>query len=250
MKKISIITVCLDAEAFIEQSIESVLSQDYPDREYIVVDGGSTDGTVDIIRRYQDRIDRWVSEPDRGIADAMNKGLAMAGGDYVIFLHADDYFCDSKALTAAAPHLDGEAGIYLFDIFLEKDGRRTRRRPRGLNGWMNLKTGVFHQSAICARDLFEHIGAFDTGFRIAMDYDFFLRAYRAGVRARRIALPISVMRLVGLSSRLDRQGLTQRFAEERRVHEKNCPPGPLRLFYRIYWSLYPAYRRLIRRRPR
>ena len=247
MKKISIITICYNSEKFIEHTIDSVVSQDYAAKEYIVVDGASTDGTVDIIRKYEDRIDKWVSEPDRGIADAMNKGLAMASGEYVVFLHSDDYFLDENSLATAARHLDGVAEVYLFDIFLEKDGQKKLHRPRGFNWWMNLKTGVFHQSAVCARSLFDRIGTFDTSFRIAMDYDFFLRAYRAGARAKKIAMPFSVMRLVGLSSQLDWPSLSERFAEERRVHEKNCHRLPLRLFYLLYWSVYPAYRRLLRR---
>ena len=242
--KISVITISYNSERYIAQTIESVVSQTYADREYIIVDGGSTDGTLDIIRQYEDRIDRWISEPDNGIADAMNKGLVMAGGDFVIFLHSDDYFAGSDILAAAAEHLSADAEVFLFDIFLEKNGKRTLRRPRGFNWWMNLKTGVFHQSAVCARSLFGRIGGFDTSLRIAMDYDFFLRAYRAGVEARKVAMPLSVMRLVGVSSQLDWPSLRERFAEERRVHAKNCSMALGRFFYFIYWLLYPAYRRV------
>ena len=238
--KISIITICFNSAQYLEQTIRSVTGQTYADREYIVIDGGSTDGTVDIVRKYEDKIDKWISEPDHGIADAMNKGLAMANGDYVIFIHSDDYFVDANVISTAVSYMSEEQDVYLFDIFLEKNGERKLHRPRGFNWWMNLKTGVFHQSVICRRDLFEQIGYFDTSFKITMDYDFFLRAYWAGVRAKKIAFPLSVMRLVGISSRCDWLGLRQRLAEERRCHRKNCPSPATGLLYRLYWYFYPA----------
>lgn len=206
------------------------------------MDGGSTDGTVEIIKKYAAKIDKWVSEPDHGIADAMNKGLALASGDFVIFLHSDDYFVDENVLTVASAHLSSDCEIFLFNIWLTKNGESRLLVPRGLNWWMNVKTGVFHQSVVCSRPLFARIGNFDSGFRIAMDYDFFLRAYRAGVRARKIGLPLSVMRLCGLSSQLDWPSLRERFGEERRIHMKNCLSISLQLLYLIYWWLYPMYR--------
>lgn len=205
-----------------------------------MVDGGSTDGTLEIIKKYEDKIDRWVSEPDRGIADAMNKGLAMTTGDFVVFLHSDDYFSDENVLSVAASHLSADDEILLFNIFLSNNGAERLFRPRGLNWWMNLKTGVFHQSVICASTLFKRIGDFDTGFRIAMDYDFFLRAYRAGARSKKIDTPLSVMRLSGVSSQLDWPNLLERINEERLIHLKHCPSLAMVLFYRIYWFFYPA----------
>jgi glycosyltransferase involved in cell wall biosynthesis len=240
--KISIITISYNSARYLEQTIKSVVDQNLLDKEYIIVDGGSTDGTIEIIKKYEDKIDKWVSEPDHGIADAMNKGLALSSGDFVIFLHSDDYFVDENVLTVASAHLAADCEIFLFNIWLMKNGESRLFVPRGLNWWMNLKTGVFHQSAICSRTLFERIGNFDPDYRIAMDYDFFLRAYRAGVRAKKIGLPLSVMRLCGLSSQLDWPSLRERFREERRIHMKNSPSISLRLLYLIYWLFYPLYR--------
>ena len=93
MVKISVITVCYDAVATIEKTMLSVLNQTYPNVEYIIIDGGSTDGTVDIIKKYVDRLAYWVSEPDKGIYDAMNKGISHTNGDFVYFLGADDILC-------------------------------------------------------------------------------------------------------------------------------------------------------------
>lgn len=241
--KISIITISYNSVKYIEQTIQSVVSQTWLDKEYIVVDGGSTDGTVDIIKRYADKIDHWVSEPDHGIADAMNKGLALASGDFVIFLHSDDYFVDENSLSAAAQFLSGEYDIFLFNIYLSRNGRRRLYRPRGFNWWMNFKTGVYHQSAICAKALFEKTGNFDTLFNIGMDYDLFLRAYRLGLKASKKDSVLTVMRLEGISSLCDPESLLTRFGEERRIHFKHCSSILMRLIYYLFWSLYPIYRK-------
>jgi len=113
---ISIITISLNAEKHIEQTIQSVLSQTYKNTEYILVDGGSTDRTAEIINQYRDRIDHFISEHDDGIADAMNKGLALATGDYVVFLHADDYFKNDSSLEHAVAYLDETTEILACDI--------------------------------------------------------------------------------------------------------------------------------------
>ena len=90
--KITIVTITYNAERYLEQTITSVIEQTYTNREYIVVDGNSSDGTLDIIKKYESEIDNWISEPDNGIADAMNKGIDLATGDYILFLHSDDCF--------------------------------------------------------------------------------------------------------------------------------------------------------------
>lgn len=244
-KKISIITITLNSDKYLEQAIESVRSQTFPNKEYIIIDGGSTDNTLELIKRHVDVIDVCISEPDKGIADAMNKGFALASGDFIIFLHSDDYFVDPNTLSKAVDYLSTDFDIFLFDIILSNKDRKRVYSPRGLNWWMNFKTGVFHQSSICSRALFEKIGNFDISLRIAMDYDFFLRAYRSGVKAKKIDFPLSVMRTSGVSSRMDWGSLAERFGEERQIHRKNCRGLLHRALYRIYWLLYLPYRRIL-----
>ena len=241
--KISIITITLNSERYLEQTITSVLNQSYDNIEYIIIDGGSTDGTLDIINKYEDRINPWISEPDDGIADAMNKGLLLATGDYILFLHSDDYLLDSKVLEQATISLREPYDIVMFNILLKRNGKKKLVNPRGLTWWINFKTGIYHQSVFCSKELFQKIGSFDTSFRIVMDYDFFLRAYRAKVQVKRVDIPLSLMRLVGISSQQDWTSQRERLMEERKVHKKNCLGQWMRLCYWAYWSCYLPYRR-------
>ncbi len=242
--KITIVTITYNSERYLEQTITSVIEQTYTNREYIVVDGNSTDGTLDIIKKYESEIDNWISEPDNGIADAMNKGIDLATGDYILFLHSDDYLSSPSILADTVEALPSPHNIFLFDILFKNEGRITLCSPRGLTWWINFKTGVHHQAAFCSREYFKKIGAFDTTFEIAMDYDFFLRSYRAGVTSCKVNIPLSVMRLVGISSRHDWSSLRQRFSEEKRVHLKNCPNKLMGILYRLYWLLYLPYRKI------
>ena len=239
---ITVITVCYDAEKYIEQTIQSVITQSYPEIEYIIVDGASTDGTLGIIEKYGEKIAKRISEPDQGIADAMNKGLALASGDLILLLHADDYLIEPGVLDAAVSQMTGDWGICAFDLYFDRSGTFHRRRPRPFDWRMNFKTGLLHQGVFCRRALFDEIGPFDTRFKIAMDYEFFLRAYRRGAKLKLIDLPLAVMRDTGVGSRTDWPSLRQRFLEEKRVQRKHCKGPLMRGMYFIYWMLYMPYR--------
>jgi glycosyltransferase involved in cell wall biosynthesis len=245
MPKLSIITVCLNAEKHIEQTINSVIQQKNVDIEYIVIDGGSTDGTLDIIKRYDSSITRWLSESDSGIADAMNKGIALATGDYLLFLHADDYLIDETVIAKALTRMDTKVDIYAFDVLFKTKCKEIRKqtRPFGLRTY--FKTPVMHQGAFCNKALFEKLGGFDRSFKIAMDYDFFYKAKQQGISMEIVHMQLSVMRDTGISSRQDWQSLKQRFMEEKRVHFKNKPSKPMQVLYKVYWALYLPYRRML-----
>lgn len=240
--KLSVVTICRNSEKSIERTIFSVANQIDCNPEYIIVDGGSTDSTVDIIRKHEKHVSKWISEPDDGIAHAMNKGLDMVTGDFILFLHSDDYLASNNSLSLALDLLASDFDIFMFDIFLSDDRNQKQFSPRGFSWWMNFKTGVYHQSAICRRELFSKIGAFDTGFSVAMDYDFFLRAYRADVKTKKCDLALSVMSLSGTSSRMDWPSVKNRLIEERKTHLKNTSSKAMRSVYRLYWLLYPVYK--------
>jgi glycosyltransferase involved in cell wall biosynthesis len=180
--KFSIITICLNSEKLIEQTIRSVIDQEYPKIEYIIVDGGSTDGTVGIIRGYAETDSRikWVSEPDGGISDAMNKGVRMATGKFIAHLHSDEYYLDSQVLVDVASHLSKEpeaAWLTAGFHFVDESGRFVREIKVRRYSYRRLVRGniILHPATFVRRDTFNDVGGFDLSVRYCMDYDLWLR---------------------------------------------------------------------------
>jgi glycosyltransferase involved in cell wall biosynthesis len=181
--RISIITVCLNSAATIRHTLESMGAQDHPEREYIVVDGGSTDGTLDIIRGSATRIDKLITGPDRGIYDALNRGLAAATGDVIGILHADDVYESTDVLSgvarafASSPQADMLFGDVVFvspqdtnRVLRYYSSRRFRAWKLRL-GWMPPHPGTFIRRAAC-----ERIGPYALDLKIAADYEMFVKA--------------------------------------------------------------------------
>ena len=241
---ISVVTACLNSERHIGQTLRSVFEQQGVSCEHVIADGGSTDGTLLIVEAQLRPGGRWNSEPDRGIADAMNKGIDLAGGEWLLFLQSDDYLCDPTVLARASSHFTPDLDICGFPVLFGSENAAVAMRPRGAGFWLNFKTGLNHQGTFIRRSLFERVGLYDTNFRIAMDYEFFLRAYRAGARFACHPDPvIALMRDTGISSQLDWPNLKRRFDEERRVHRK-FQTAALAPFYSTWWATYPRYRQL------
>lgn len=177
----SFITVTFNAEKLLEGTLESVWSQTYPHTECIVVDGASTDGTVDIIKKHQDRIAKWVSEPDNGLYDAMNKGMKMATGDYICFLNAGDKLYDEKTLEQMVASFSTKTELpdilYGHTALVNAEGEFTRMRrlvpPEKLT-WKSFKQGmvVCHQAFFVKRELQE---PYDLSFRFSADQDWCIR---------------------------------------------------------------------------
>ncbi len=176
--RLSIITVVLNDRSHIEGTIYSVLSQMFRDYEYIIIDGGSTDGTLDIINKYSDSI-RLISEPDNGLYDAMNKGLEYARGEYVYFLNSGDriYSADLFERVFSLP----EADVYYGDVLVvDEDGNekglRRLRPPENLT-WKDLRRGmlVSHQAFVARREI---CPKFDLSYRYSADYDWMIRVLK------------------------------------------------------------------------
>jgi glycosyltransferase involved in cell wall biosynthesis len=175
---ISIVTVVRNGEAFLAEAIRSVLDQDYENIEYIIVDGASTDGTLDIIRTYDERIDYWISEPDRGLYDAMNKGLALAKGDLIGILNADDYYqVGSIRHIVDAALTRPDVGVFHGNLkLLRKNGVEEVRRPRlGKQGYRPYLMPVNHPTVFVRARCYTECGGFDTSYRTAADFDLMLR---------------------------------------------------------------------------
>ncbi len=177
---ISIVTPSFNQANYIEATIRSVLEQDYPAIEYIIVDGGSTDGSVDIIRRYENRLAWWASEPDHGQTDALNKGFAKATGEILAWINSDDTY-EPGALKAAANYLVGhpEIGMVYADTnFIDGNGRNIGQFPAAATDLRRLKRGYVHipqQATFFRADLWQQVGPLDPDFYFAMDYDLWVR---------------------------------------------------------------------------
>ena len=183
---ISIVTPTYNAACYLEQTLRSVSDQEYPRLEYVVVDGGSTDGTLDIIRSHDGLISRWISEPDEGISDAFNKGVRMATGEIVGIINADDYYHPGAlAAVAQAAQDHPAADIYYGDAIHERfdGGGAFRFRPkRDIGKYIWRRMPVSHPATFVRRSAYERYGLFDLRYELAMDYDLMLRMYRGGAR--------------------------------------------------------------------
>lgn len=206
--KVTVITVCLNARATVRAAVESVLAQDHPDLEYVVVDGASTDGTLDILQEHADRIDTLVSEPDRGLYDSANKGLRLATGDIVGFLHADDVFAYPGVVRRIADEFARTAAECVYgdvDFFDPHDATRVTRRFRSgayRRGSFSAGWHPAHTTFYTRRDLLLELGGFDEGYRIASDIDLMMRVMEVRhARASWIPEVLVHMRAGGMSNR-------------------------------------------------
>ncbi|NVZ21664.1 glycosyltransferase family 2 protein [Pseudomonas costantinii] len=182
--KLSIITVCYNSASTIRDTIESVFSQDYGDIEYILVDGGSKDGTQEIIKSYGDRISHFVSEPDKGIYDAMNKGVALATGDVIGILNSDDFYESSNSISSVVkaferrPESDAIFGDVVF--VNAPDLQKVTRFYRGNRfipwklrfGWMPP-----HPATFIRKSAYQKVGSYALKYKISADYEFFIRFF-------------------------------------------------------------------------
>ena len=214
----SIITITYNAERWLEQTILSVLSQSYAGIEYIVIDGGSTDGTVEIIRRYASGIAYWTSEPDKGIYDAMNKGIQRATGDYVWFINAGDTFYAANTMQQVATLLEGKKRwpdiLYgetdIVDEAGQSLGLRRLRAPKRLS-WKSFRMGmlVCHQSFVVKRAI---VPMYDLQYRYSADFDWCIRCMKQARGIRNTHLILSRFLDGGTSTKQRKASLRERYA--------------------------------------
>lgn len=212
----SIITASFNSSKCLAKTIQSVLSQDYPDFEYVIIDGGSNDGTLDIIKSYAGRDPRirWVSEPDRGISDAFNKGVRLAAGELIGIINADDeYVPGALKVVAQACLAHPEADVFHGDM-LRQEGDKPFfvLKPLPVDDRIWRQMPLNHPTAFVTRRAYDKTGLFDADLRIAMDYDLMLRLYHNGCRFLYLEQTLAVMRYGGASDERFLDGL-QEFRE-------------------------------------
>lgn len=184
MKKISIITICFNEKNRIGKTIESVLSQNFSDFEYLIIDGGSSDGTVEIINQYKNKLDYFISEKDGGIYNAMNKGIEHSTGEYLLFLNGGDYLYNSDVLKNIFSS-DFKEDIVYGDMVLENSLERKSFKDVVINDQYLFNYYLPHPASFIKKNLFTKHGYYNEDYKITGDYEFFLRVikkYKATVK--------------------------------------------------------------------
>lgn len=205
--KISIITVCFNSSKTIRDTIESVLSQDHSDIEYIIIDGGSSDGTVEIISEYQSKIAKFVSEKDRGIYDAMNKGISLATGDVIGILNSDDIYINSDTVSELMQVMNHKNADCVFADLIVVDPQNMKRVLRYYDS-SKFKTSKFrfgwmpaHPTFFVKRQVYEKVGMFSLKYQIAADYEMLIRILHVHqFKYAYLPKPVVKMRSGGTSS--------------------------------------------------
>lgn len=242
--KVSIITTCYNRAATIRGAIESVLAQDYPDIEYIVVDGASTDGSLEIIKEYEERIARIVSEPDGGMYEAINKGIRLATGDVIGLLHSDDFLYDNHVVSRIVERMKATGADFLYGngLFVNYEntdkvvrnwiGGSYRLRKVRL-GWLPL-----HPTCYIRKDAIDKRGLYNETYKIAADSDFLLRYLLGGdLTVTYLNEYIVRMRMGGLST--DSKKRKQMWKEDVRMYRSHGM-NPTTKLEKMMWKV-PQY---------
>jgi len=202
MPLVSIITVCYNSVKTLEQTIQSVINQTYSNIEYVIIDGGSTDGTVDIIKKYEDKIAYWISEPDKGIYDAMNKGIIKSTGEIVGILNSDDWYHRNAVSNAVFSFIEKKCDLVHGDIIrVSIIGEMIYLYPPDMNK-QNIWHGTIYRHPTCfvKKSVYENFGLYSTNYIIAGDYELLLRFHVANLNFCYNNNIIVYMRIGGIST--------------------------------------------------
>jgi glycosyltransferase len=203
LPRVSVLTVVMNRRSTMQQCMDSVFAQTYPNIEYVVVDGGSADGTLGVIQANQDRIDYFVSRSDAGIYDAINRGLSLLSGDYFLILNSDDWYAPTAIDSLVREALRTNADVVHADAWLVA---RTGIVYDRLDGW--LHDGLYthrmplrHETMLVKRSVHERFGDYDVGYRVIADYTFLVRIHRGGCTFSHVNRPLLYFRMAGISNK-------------------------------------------------
>lgn len=223
MPKFSIVTVNYNNKEALERTLKSVVDQDFEDVQYIVIDGGSTDGSKELITSYASNIDYWVSEEDKGVYEAMNKGLRAANGSYVLFLNSGEVFYETNTLSKLDAYIDGSAAIYYGNLMFVHDGEdRLREYPTQLRFSYFMDRSLPHPGSMIKRSLFDELFYYSEDLKIVADWEFFIYAVcKAQVTYQHLTMVVSRFELDGMSNDPANKKLIEQ--ERQMVLEKHFP---------------------------
>ncbi|RZJ80482.1 MAG: glycosyltransferase [Flavobacterium sp.] len=223
MPKISIITVNLNNLAGLRKTAESVLSQTLKDFEFIIIDGGSKDGSKEYIEEISEHLTLWKSEPDTGIYNAMNKGIKMVKGDYTCFLNSGDIFYENSTLENVAKKINGEIGIYYGDVIFDQiRKKRLIPAPAKLAYPFLIANSINHQSSFIKRSLFDEIFYYNEDLKIIADWEFVIYALcKKGISSKHLEMVVSIYDASGISSVHENQKAIA--ADRQMVIDKHFP---------------------------
>lgn len=247
--KVSIITAVYNNKEHIEDCLKSVIDQDYKNIEYIIIDGGSTDGTLEIVNRYKDSISIVISEPDNGIYDALNKGIRLATGDIIGILHSDDLYANEyvvqKVVKAFIEH--HVQGVYGDLVYIDRNNtNKVIRYWKGgeykldllKRGWMSP-----HPTFFVKKEIYDKYGFFDTTYKIASDYDLILRfLWQHKISIHYIPEVLIKMKMGGISNKRVKHIITKSL-EDYRALRSNKVGGILTLFFKNILKIPQFFRR-------
>ena len=227
---VSVITVCYNCVGTIERTIQSVVVQDYDNIEYIVIDGGSTDGTVDIIKRYANKISFWSSEPDKGIYDAMNKGIKRAHGEWIHFRNSGDYFLSKHTVSEVfRESYDNDISVVHGDCYYVYPNFYVRRTPTMLDHSYKDDMPVLHPATF-VRTKLQQMRPFDLNYKSAADYNFFYWLCQDGHKFQYVPIVVATFATGGFSSNWERA-----FIEDRRIQGRmNGFVGKCGVYYELW----------------
>ena len=234
--KISIITATYNCEKSLQRTIDSVASQDYEEIEHIIIDGGSSDNTLNIIQANSDRITKYISEKDSGIYDALNKGIRLATGDVIGFLNSDDTFADQHIISAIANCFKTEKtdlvyGNLVYQTVDDSNEKTIRYWESNNFNTESLKYGWMppHPTLYCKREIYEQWGLFNDKFKIAADYDFILRIFKQPT-IKKTFLPIILVKMsIGGISNNSIKNIIRKSFEDYKAIKNNMIGGFLTL---------------------
>lgn len=235
MKDISIITVCYNSQTSIRKTIESVISQNQELFEYIIIDGGSTDNTIDIINEYKEHIDVFISETDNGIYDAMNKGIDLAKGYWINFMNSGDYFCNDKVIEDVIKKSEPKYDIMFGDIEVIKNNEKYiyKSDPFYLYDKPMRTMGFTHQSAFVKTELAQK-NKFNLKYKLAADYNMFIELHKQNSYFFNLNIPIAHYDLNGKSTKHSRL----------HIYETLCIDNPNKIIKNYFLSLFINYKQI------